>query len=217
MLSSARTLVTRSAVRRLTTATPMPAGAVPQLFLKSHGAHRAGLIKDISTVVAAHGASIASTGKIVLGDEYAMMMYLWAPAEDKMASMKAELEATLKAGADEVSIKVLDAEARASYAAKAAVSSEERRLQVECSQKPGIILAITELLSAQGCKIPKMETATFVKEGVVHFKMDAVVHVTGGNADSIAQQLDGVLAANPGLELTFDDSQGHRVNVMEHA
>ncbi|KAJ1452112.1 hypothetical protein M885DRAFT_528170 [Pelagophyceae sp. CCMP2097] len=214
-------LLARRAARRVgasasrafvATMVPMPEGAAPQLFLKSSGAHRAGIMKDISKIVAGHGASIAATQKIVLGGEYSMMMTIWTPDSGDASALKKEIEAAM--GGDPCSITKLSVAEREKILPQPV--KEERRLVVECSQKPGIILAITEFMSAQGCLIPKMETQTYVKDHVVRFRMDAVVVITKNNAAAIAQQLQGVVAANEGVELIFDKST-QNINLMEHA
>ena len=38
---------------------------------------------------------------------------------------------------------------------------------LECPQKPGIVLAVTELLKDQGCAITNMDAQTYLKEGVI--------------------------------------------------
>ena len=66
-------------------------------------------------------------------------------------------------------------------------------------------MAVTQLLGVEGCKIPKMETSTSVRDGVVMFHMEAAVHVPRGHdMDALTSKLRGVQAANKGLELTFD-------------
>ena len=41
---------------------PLKPGAVPQYVIKCHGTHRQGLVKDVSTIIASRGASVAVLG-----------------------------------------------------------------------------------------------------------------------------------------------------------
>ena len=94
---------------------------------------------------------------------------------------------------------------QASLQAYLGLGPVERRLVIECPQRPGLIMAVTQLLGVEGCKIPKMETFTSVRDGVVMFHMEAAVHVPRGHdMDALTSKLRGVQAANKGLELTFD-------------
>ena len=66
-------------------------------------------------------------------------------------------------------------------------------------------MAITELLNAERCKIPKMETSTSVRNGRVIFHMTGTVHLPhGGDVDALQSKLRGVQATNSELRVVFD-------------
>ena len=61
----------------------MPAGASPQLVVAASGrlsAHREGE-RDLWTVIASQGASIASSKKIVSGGRFALLATVWCPEQ----------------------------------------------------------------------------------------------------------------------------------------
>lgn len=187
----------------------MPPGAVPQLYLKCHGAHACGVIKDVSSTISGRGLSIAATQKIALGPQFALLMRSrprrHAPPRVPRRPRARRAQVHLVPGGgrlDGASARGGPEDGRrfgrgrrgprsrrrgarrvrppASRGIRAGVRSSpngaprpnlqaERYLSVECSQRPGLILAITELLYQQGCLIPKIETTTFVAARVRPF------------------------------------------------
>mmetsp|Transcript_7612 Transcript_7612/g.24059 ORF Transcript_7612/g.24059 Transcript_7612/m.24059 type:complete len:222 (-) Transcript_7612:42-707(-) len=180
----------------------MSVGDVPQYVIKTHGVHRTGILKDVAGILAEAGVSIAATQKVALGTEYAMVLHAFHPdGEGHAEAISDEVRRALGASS-EVRVKPLD---HASLQAYLGLGPVERRLVIECPQRPGLIMAVTQLLGVEGCKIPKMETFTSVRDGVVMFHMEAAVHVPRGHdMDALTSKLRGVQAANKGLELTFD-------------
>lgn len=180
----------------------MNVGDVPQYVIKTHGVHRTGILKDVAGILAEAGVSIAATQKVALGTEYAMVLHAFHPdGEGHAEAISDEVRRALGASS-EVRVKPLD---HASLQAYLGLGPVERRLVIECPQRPGLIMAVTQLLGVEGCKIPKMETFTSVRDGVVMFHMEAAVHVPRGHdMDALTSKLRGVQAANKGLELTFD-------------
>ena len=57
---------------------PLKPGAIPQYVIKCHGTHRQGLVKDVSTIIASRGASVAALQKVGLGTEYVMLMHVYS-------------------------------------------------------------------------------------------------------------------------------------------
>lgn len=49
---------------------------------------------------------------------------------------------------------------------------EQRRLKLVCPQRPGIVLAITELLKDQGCKMSNVNADTLAKDSEIWFEVE---------------------------------------------
>ena len=180
----------------------MKAGDVPQYLIKTHGVHRTGILRDVARVLAERQISIAATQKIALGTEYAMVLHVHHPEGAGMDdSICNEVRRALGASS-EVRVKPLD---HASLQQYLGLGPVERQLSMECPQRPGLIMAVTELLGVEGCQVKKMETSTSVRGGVVMFHMEATVQIPRGHeVDSLTSKLRGIQAANKGLELKFD-------------
>ena len=209
----------------------MKAGDVPQYLIKTHGVHRTGILRDVARVLAERQISIAATQKIALGTEYAMVLHVHHPEGAGMDdSICDEVRRTLGASS-EVRVKPLDHASLQQYLGLGPVERRpalndrscfcpirawnspkidpvvlgRRRLSMECPQRPGLIMAVTELLGVEGCQVKKMETSTSVRDGVVMFHMEATVQIPRGHeVDSLTSKLRGIQAANKGLELKFD-------------
>lgn len=193
----------------------MPPGECPQLAVRLDGPHRAGLIKDTAAAVAQRGASIAALQKIALGRDFSCLMHVWEPTPAREALAAALAEAV--GPSVKCVVKDLDPGSRDLYKL-GQTPLPERRMTITCRQRPGLIFAVTELLTAQGCTIPKLETKTYIENNVTTFFMDALVVLHDpNNADAIAQELQLISDANDGLRITFDQSDVHRINVLEHA
>ena len=82
---------------------------------------------------------------------------MWCPDAAAEAGLAEAVTAAIGDAAT-VEVRTLDGAAKQAYEKELGVP--ERRLAVECSQRPGLILAITELLAQQGCLIPKIDTST---------------------------------------------------------
>ncbi|KAH8074925.1 cGMP-dependent protein kinase [Aureococcus anophagefferens] len=155
----------------------------PQYVIKTHGVHRTGILKDVAGILAEAGVSIAATQKVALGTEYAMVLHAFHP----------DGEGHAEAISDEASLQ-----------AYLGLGPVERRLVIECPQRPGLIMAVTQLLGVEGCKIPKMETFTSVRDGVVMFHMEAAVHVPRGHDMDAADVEAPASRPRTRPELTFD-------------
>ena len=152
LLRATRVLGRGGGVRTLTStsATPMPPGAVPQLYLKCHGSHETGIVKDVSQTVSGLGLSIAATQKIALGPQFALLMYLWCPDEEMSsaaqfaattAHLQADLVAAVGSSADVEVITLDDAEREAYVVQRGPARTGVRFiLYVECSGKSHIHL-----------------------------------------------------------------------------
>jgi len=189
---------------------PMESGDVPQYLVKCAGAHRFGILQDVAQAIADEGASIAATQKISLGSEYALLLHVFHPDAGPSVERELREQVVSAVGADsDVDVRALDPESVRSYLGSGPL---EGHLEIECAQRPGLIMAITELLHAEHCKIPKMETSTSVRNGGVVFHMTGTVHVPPfKNIKELQAKLRGVragAAANDGLKVVFDVNRG---------
>ena len=178
----------------------MPAGAVPQFVFRLVGTHRAGILRDTTKVFQSHGASIAALEKIRLGTQFVALGHLWSPTDLSKNVLTRELEQHVgcKCVVDDI-----DDDSRQSYLN----ALPERRLTITAPHHPELVVAITELLAAQGCVIGKLETKTFLEENTLKFFLNARVQtLTADKADAIERELKFIMDLNPGLHITFDHS-----------
>jgi len=55
-----------------------------------------------------------------------------------------------------------------------------RRLKLACPQRPGIVLAITELLRDYGCTISEIDASTVNRSGELWFELECIVDLPDG-------------------------------------
>ena len=80
-----------------------------------------------------------------------------------------------------------------------------RRVVLECPQKPGIVLAVTELLKDSGCKISDMDAHTSVKEGEIWFRLECIVEAPSSAEEQLEEQLRWMTASEEmRATITFD-------------
>jgi len=161
-------------------------------------------------VFAAHGAQIAAIQKVRVGYQFAALGQVWSPSPVSKNVLTRELESALSSCRCEV--EELDDASRQAYVETAL---PERRLTITAPNHPELIVAVTELLSAQGCVIGKLETRTLLEENTLKFLLDARVQTTADKGDAIERELKFIMDLNPGLHITFDQSAP--VNAFEHA
>ena len=154
-----------------TIATGIPVGASPQLIVSAVAPHRQGVAMDIAGVIFEHGASIAATKKVMLEDHFAMLLSVYTPPDGTAPQTLAE-ELQSAAVAERlgftISAKLTDATRKASVDAEA---HEQRRLKLSCPQRPGIVLAITELLKDQDCRMSAISADTMAVGSEIWFEV----------------------------------------------
>ena len=84
-LGAARRFCSAGAVR-------MPVGATPQILISANGTHKHGAVNKITAAIVDHGASIAATKKIVMHDQFSLMMSVWVPPSASPATVIAALQ-----------------------------------------------------------------------------------------------------------------------------
>ena len=94
---------------------------------------------------------------------------------------------------------------------------------LECPQKPGIVLAVTELLKDQGCAITNMDAQTYLKgegkERVIWFRLEVIIEITTGTDPALVEeQLRWWTASQQmDVDLIFDSSRTDRFQPLEQA
>lgn len=183
--------------RGVATATRMPVDAAPQLLITAAGRHRPGATRDLTKIIFENGGSVAGTKKMMLEDRFTMMLSVWLPPDGQTA---AELGATLEGPAISTQLQGmrLTAELLAEDEAPRvgrlfaddAKTSEQRRFKLCCPQKPGIVLAVTELLKDHGCSISEIDADTVARAGEIWFELECIVDVPAGvDVDEVAEGL----------------------------
>ena len=157
-------------------ATGIPMGASPQVLVSAVAPHRSGASKDVAEMIFAQGASIASTKKVMLEDQFAMLLSVWAPPDiispEALAKMLTSEEVTDKLGFS-MTAKLLDPGRPPSDD----VVDKKRLLKITMKQQPGIVLAITRLLKDFNCKMSKIDADTITRGSEIWFEIEAVLDV----------------------------------------
>ena len=182
----------------------IPIDAMPQVLVSAVAPHRTGASKDLAAVIFEQGGSIAATKKIMVEDHFAMMLSVWTPPD---GTAPKDMVSTLTSA---------DTRSRLGFAVQASLldparvpdgamdeQGEKRRLKLSCPQRPGIVLAITELLKdrtpphrpffayslclfraipprADSCKMSAISADTLAKGSEIWFELEAVVDVPSG-------------------------------------
>jgi glycine cleavage system regulatory protein len=146
---------------------------------------------DLARVIFEHGGSIAGTKKVMLENHFAMLIAVYTPptgtSPADLAQKLASPETASRLGF-EVQASLLD-ESRPAAAARSE-KGERRRLQLRCPQRPGIVLAITELLKDGNCKMSSIDADTMEKGSEIWFELEAIIEVPAGvDASSLESAL----------------------------
>lgn len=212
----------RWAARRLLSTTRMPVGATPQVLVSANGALAKDAVPKITSLLLEHGASIAATKKIVLHDHFSLMLSVWVPpgsssTPDGLVQELHQASASERLGCVVTAVALPEP----SSAEEEAPRSPEvvRRVVIECPQKPGIVLALTELLKDQGCVMTNMDAMTFANDGEIFFRLECIISLAAGSdAALIEEQLRWWTASQQmRVDLTFDSSRTDRFQPLSGA
>ena len=180
----------------------MDLASTPNVLITSSGLNSAQAIRDLTAAVYDAGGSIAASKKVVLGSHYSLLMALWLP-EATPASAAATLSKTLEAHvAGGASLSVVPLESAGGGAEDATVT---RRLKIECPQKPGIVLTVTQLLQDHGAVTSQMEAGTSAREGAIWFEIECLVELPESVVEEVGAQL-AFWSDSAGAKLLFDAS-----------
>ena len=140
----------------------MAASALPaQILVSAVARHREGAARDITKVIFEAGASIAATKKVMLEDNFALLLAVHTTKEPLPLVEHLGSEAVAKKLGFPVAARLLDGSASSPVVHSNDVQT--RRLKLSCPQKPGIVLAVTELLKDFKCTVVSMEADTVAR------------------------------------------------------
>jgi len=203
------------ALRSRMFSTTIPLGASPQLLVSAIAPHQSGSSSKIAEIIFEHGASIAGTKKITLANHGAIMIAVWSPPT---ATTPEALKATLIS--DEVTARLgfnLDVKELTPEASAESSPAAQRRLKLICPQRPGLVLAITELLKDHSCKMSAISADTMAKAGEIWFEIEAIVEIPPGvDVSSLEAALRFWTESNARTELILD-SFVHNASPLSHA
>jgi glycine cleavage system regulatory protein len=164
----------------------MPFGARPHLMVTATGRHRPGTTSDLTEVVFEHGLSIAGTKKVMLEERFTIMLALWVPpggASPAQVCRTLESDEVAERLGFDLKLDFLDLDApRPTDAPDAPDATEavKRRFKLQCPQKPGIVLAVTELLRGHGCVLSEISADTAARDSEIWFTIECIVEVPAG-------------------------------------
>jgi len=182
----------------------IPVGASPQILLTAFGKHKSGAVRSVSDLLYQHGASIAATKKVVVADHFAMLVSVYTP-DDPVKLSEAIMEVAEGKLGFPLTVQLLDL-ADDAEPTPSAPEPAQRRLKLVCPQRPGIVLAITELLKDYGCALSAIDADTIARKDEIWFELECTVELPSG-IDSTQVEADlrfWTEAQDVRAELIFD-------------
>ncbi len=207
-------------VARRAMATRIPVGARPQLLVSATGRHRPSATRDMTELIFKHGASLAGTKKVLLEKHFTMMMSVWVPPDGSdPASLRSELQSETVAAQLGFPLQV-----------ELLVDGEQvppqmplkRRFKLTCPQKPGIVLAVTELLRDHGCAISEIDATTMETGGEIWFELECIVELPSEAAADAVDALEEGLrfwtsSSDTRSKLIFSQHLNPDIQPLSHA
>jgi len=157
-----------------------------QLVLTASGHDRPGILEEITGTIVRHNGNVESGRFQRLGGDFAMLMFITAPAE--------ELE-TLRSALNDLHFVKFDVQTRLSEATEPVepTMAQTCAITVMGADHMGIIYEVTRYLAEQGINVETMTTEVVAApvSGSPLFKMSAVVRIPAKLAvDDLREALD---------------------------
>ena len=130
-------------------------GASPQLLVTAFGPHKTGAVRNVSDVLFQQGASIARTKKIIVEDQFAMMLSVYTPGDPAELVCLMESDETAAKLGFPLLVKHLDTSQCAIPSADSARAHQYRgrngtqsSLAIRCIQVREMPFPVAQLISA---------------------------------------------------------------------
>lgn len=152
------------------------------------GQDRVGIVRTVTTAVAAHRANVEDSKMAILGGDFAMIVYVSMESAPDADALVAQLRADLPS---------FSVSLRNTTAPKAKDKGLERTmwaLQLEGPDQPGIVAEVTQALATHGANVHEMDTETTTAPfaGYALFKMNGKFAVDDEHLDEVSQALTKV-------------------------
>jgi len=181
----------------------------PQLLVSAFGPHKTGAVAKISSIIFECGASIAHTKKIIVNEHFAMLTSVYVPADAK--STPAQLSEKLQSASTTslLGFQLVVKDVKPSAVESAGPVAEQRRLKLELPQRPGIVLAVTELLKDHGCALSAIDAETVARGDEIWFELECLVDLPAGlDAARVESDLQYWVTKEVQAKLSFDKWMG---------
>ncbi len=183
----------------------MTTTSAPQLLVTAFGPHKTGAVAKISSIIFESGASIAQTKKIIVDEHFAMLTSVYVPEDAK--STPEQLAETLQSASTTslLGFPVTVKQVESSAVASEEPAAEQRRLKLELPQRPGVVLAVTELLKDHGCALSAIDAETVARGDELWFELECLVDLPAGlEAARVESDLQYWVAQEAKAKLIFD-------------
>lgn len=164
------------------------------------GQDRVGIVRTVTSAVAAHRANVEESKMAILGGDFAMIVYVSMESSVDADALVSGLRAELPSFS--VSLRTTTAPQGDSSATTA---RSMWRLQLEGPDQPGIVAAVTQALATHGGNVHELDTETTTAPfaGYPLFKMHGKVAISDDDLDSVSEAL-GKIEQKYGSSIDLD-------------
>lgn len=152
------------------------------------GEDRVGIVRTVTSAVAAHRANVEESKMAILGGDFAMIVYVSMESAPDADALVAQLRAELPSFT--ISLRGTTAPTGKGEDVKRTMWT----LQLEGPDQPGIVAAVTQALATHGANVHEMDTETTTAPfaGYALFKMNGKFAVDEEHLEEVSQALTKV-------------------------
>jgi len=176
--------------------------STPQLLICAIGHHQTGSVERLSSLTFEAGCSVAQTKKMIMHNHFALLASIYVPqdASHSQSELMKLLESNETAEAISIPLTI-----KAFHTSNLNTDGEQRRLKLELPQRPGIVLAVTELLKDHGCSLSAIDAETTKRGSEIWFEIECLVYVPPGvEAACVQSDLEYWVKKEKKATLIFD-------------
>lgn len=168
------------------------------LVITCVGPDRAGLVGDLTGVIAQAGGNILDSRMALLGGEFAIIMLVDVAATGQQ-QLQADLESHAKA--QELVIAVRD-----TSRTTAAAPGRSYRVRADTMDHPGIVQQVAAFFASHQCNIAELETSTWAAPhtGTTMFTLDMEVSVPATLASRVLREAFEQFCLDTDLDATLE-------------